>query len=40
MFAKIFDDIHWSAEMDETWKPFKNILVTVTIDTFNGDLSF
>ena len=31
----IFDDIHWSAEMEEAWEIIKNHpKVTVTIDTF------
>ena len=37
----IFDDIHWSAEMDEAWKAIKNHpKVTVTIDTFQWGLVF
>ena len=37
----IFDDIHWSAEMEETWKVIKNHpKVTVTIDTFQWGLVF
>lgn len=37
----IFDDIHWSAEMEETWKIIQNRPeVTVTIDTFQWGLVF
>jgi predicted O-methyltransferase YrrM len=37
----IFDDIHWSAEMEEAWKIIKNHpKVTVTIDTFQWGLVF
>lgn len=37
----IFDDIHWSPEMEETWKIIKkNPKVTVTIDTFHWGLVF
>jgi predicted O-methyltransferase YrrM len=37
----IFDDIHWSAEMEETWEIIKNHpKVTVTIDTFQWGLVF
>jgi predicted O-methyltransferase YrrM len=37
----IFDDIHWSAEMEEAWKMIKkNPKVTVTIDTFQWGLVF
>jgi Methyltransferase domain len=37
----IFDDIHWSAEMQEAWKIIKNHpKVTVTIDTFQWGLVF
>ena len=31
----IFDDIHWSAEMEQTWRQIrKNSRVTTTIDLF------
>lgn len=37
----IFDDIHWSSEMEETWGIIKNHpKVTVTIDTFQWGLVF
>jgi predicted O-methyltransferase YrrM len=37
----IFDDIHWSAEMEEAWKIIKkHPKVTVTIDTFQWGLVF
>lgn len=37
----IFDDIHWSADMEETWKIIKkHPKVTVTIDTFQWGLVF
>ncbi|WP_430400321.1 class I SAM-dependent methyltransferase [Flavobacterium sp.] len=37
----IFDDIHWSAEMDEAWEIIKNhSKVTVTIDTFQWGIVF
>lgn len=37
----IFDDIHWSAEMEEAWDIIKqNPKVTVTIDTFQWGLIF
>jgi predicted O-methyltransferase YrrM len=37
----IFDDIHWSLDMDEAWKIIKNHpAVTVTIDTFQWGLVF
>ena len=37
----IFDDIHWSAEMEETWEIIKtHSKVTVTIDTFQWGLVF
>ncbi|NMH29292.1 O-methyltransferase [Flavobacterium silvaticum] len=37
----IFDDIHWSTEMEEAWKTIKNHpKVTVTIDTFQWGLVF
>ena len=37
----IFDDIHWSAEMEETWTIIKkHPKVTVTIDTFQWGLVF
>ncbi|MFV5691778.1 O-methyltransferase [Flavobacterium sp. LT1R49] len=37
----IFDDIHWSPEMEEAWKIIKkNPKVTVTIDTFQWGLVF
>lgn len=37
----IFDDIHWSAEMEEAWVIIKNHpKVTVTIDTFQWGLVF
>ena len=37
----IFDDIHWSPEMEEAWKIIKNHpKVTVTIDTFQWGLVF
>jgi predicted O-methyltransferase YrrM len=37
----IFDDIHWSPEMEEAWKVIKNHpKVSVTIDTFQWGLVF
>ncbi|WPR71293.1 class I SAM-dependent methyltransferase [Flavobacterium sp. NG2] len=37
----IFDDIHWSAEMEEAWKEIKNHpKVKVTIDTYQWGLVF
>ncbi len=37
----IFDDIHWSAEMEEAWEIIKNHpKVTVTIDTFQWGIVF
>jgi predicted O-methyltransferase YrrM len=37
----IFDDIHWSAEMEEAWEIIKNHpRVTVSIDTFQWGLVF
>ena len=37
----IFDDIHWSPEMEETWEIIKNHpKVTVSIDTFQWGLIF
>ena len=37
----IFDDIHWSSEMEETWEIIKtHPKVTVTIDTFQWGLVF
>ncbi|MET0760631.1 MAG: class I SAM-dependent methyltransferase [Flavobacterium sp.] len=37
----IFDDIHWSAEMEEAWEVIKeHPKVTVTIDTFQWGLVF
>jgi predicted O-methyltransferase YrrM len=37
----IFDDIHWSAEMEEAWEIIKkHPKVTVTIDTFQWGLVF
>lgn len=37
----IFDDIHWSEEMDNAWKIIKNHpKVTVTIDTFQWGIVF
>lgn len=37
----IFDDIHWSAEMEEAWKIIKNHpKVSVTIDTFQWGIVF
>lgn len=37
----IFDDIHWSKEMEETWEIIKNHpQVTVSIDTFQWGLIF
>lgn len=37
----IFDDIHWSPEMEEAWNIIKqNQKVTVTIDTFQWGLVF
>lgn len=37
----IFDDIHWSSDMEETWEIIKNHpKVTVTIDTFQWGFVF
>lgn len=37
----VFDDIHWSPEMEETWEIIKSHpKVTVTIDTFQWGLVF
>lgn len=37
----IFDDIHWSTEMEQAWEEIKNHeKVTVTIDTFQWGLVF
>ena len=37
----IFDDIHWSSDMEEAWKIIKNHpKVTVTIDTFQWGIVF
>ena len=37
----IFDDIHWSADMEKAWKTIKaHPKVTVTIDTFQWGLVF
>jgi len=37
----IFDDIHWSKDMEEAWKIIKNHpKVTVTIDTFQWGIIF
>lgn len=37
----IFDDIHWSAEMEEAWEIIRNHpKVTVTIDTFQWGIVF
>ena len=37
----IFDDIHWSKDMEEAWESIKNhSKVTVTIDTFQWGLVF
>ena len=37
----IFDDIHWSPEMEEAWKTIQDCpMVTVTIDTFQWGLVF
>lgn len=37
----VFDDIHWSAEMEEAWKEIKaHPQVTVTIDVFDFGLVF
>jgi len=37
----LFDDIHWSKEMEEAWKEIKNNpKVTVTIDTFQWGFVF
>jgi predicted O-methyltransferase YrrM len=37
----IFDDIHWSADMEEAWEIIKNNpKVTVSIDTFQWGLVF
>ena len=37
----IFDDIHWSADMEETWEIIKNHpKISVTIDTFQWGIVF
>ena len=37
----IFDDVHWSLEMEEAWETIKNHpKVTVTIDTFQWGIVF
>jgi len=37
----IFDDIHWSKDMEEAWEMIKNhSKVTVTIDTFQWGIVF
>jgi hypothetical protein len=37
----IFDDIHWSKEMEQAWEIIKSHpQVTVTIDTFQWGLVF
>ena len=37
----IFDDIHWSSDMEEAWETIKNHpKVTVTIDTFQWGIVF
>lgn len=37
----IFDDIHWSKEMEEAWKIIqKNQLVTISIDTYQWGIIF
>ncbi|MFN8325071.1 MAG: class I SAM-dependent methyltransferase [Flavobacteriaceae bacterium] len=37
----IFDDIHWSLEMEEAWETIKNHpKITVTIDTFQWGIVF
>lgn len=37
----IFDDIHWSADMEEAWKTIKkHPQVTVTVDTFQWGIIF
>jgi predicted O-methyltransferase YrrM len=37
----IFDDIHWSKDMEEAWEIIKkNAKVTVTIDTFQWGIVF
>jgi hypothetical protein len=37
----IFDDIHWSQEMEEAWKTIQqHPKVTVTIDTFQWGIVF
>ena len=37
----IFDDIHWSDDMEEAWEIIKNHpKVTVTIDTFQWGIVF
>jgi hypothetical protein len=37
----IFDDIHWSIEMEEAWETIKNHpKITVTIDTFQWGIVF
>jgi len=40
-FVWIFDDIHWSVDMEEAWKIIKNHpKVSVTIDTFQWGIVF
>lgn len=37
----IFDDIHWSAEMEDAWETIKTIpAITVSIDTFQWGIVF
>jgi predicted O-methyltransferase YrrM len=37
----IFDDIHWSQDMEEAWESIRNhVKVTVTIDTFQWGIVF
>jgi predicted O-methyltransferase YrrM len=37
----IFDDIHWSADMEDAWETIQNHpKVTVTIDTFQWGMVF
>lgn len=37
----IFDDIHWSTDMEEAWETIKNhAKITVTIDTFQWGMVF
>jgi len=37
----VFDDIHWSKDMEDTWEEIKNhSRVTVTIDTFQWGIVF